>query len=144
MADSPIDETTPFGRRAGERLRTEKLVWLTTVGGDGTPQPNPVWFLWDGASGVTVYNAVGARRMEHVRKRPEVSLNFQADAGGSDVVVIRGRAALAPDLPSSDRSPAYQEKYGQMIADGAWGTPEAFDREYPHKLRITLLGVRGF
>ena len=144
MADPPIDESTPFGKRVVERLRTDELVWLTTVGRDGTPQPNPVWFLWDGADGVTVYNAVDARRMEHVRRRPEVSLNFQADAQGSDVVVIRGRAAEAPDLPSSDRSPAYQEKYGQMIADGAWRTPEAFDREYPHKLRITLLGVRGF
>ena len=24
------------------------MIWLTTMGSDGTPQPTPVWFLWDG------------------------------------------------------------------------------------------------
>ncbi len=42
--------STPFGARVAQRLREEHLIWLTTVGADGTPQPNPVWFLWDGAS----------------------------------------------------------------------------------------------
>lgn len=141
---NPIDETTPFGKRVAERLRTESVAWLTTVGKDGTPQPNPIWFLWDGADGVIVYNAVKANRMQHVRARPQVSLNFNADAGGGDVVVIRGTAAEAPDLPSSDHNPEFQAKYGDKIQAGPWRTPERFDRDYPHKLRITIQGVRGF
>lgn len=46
--DTRIDATTDFGRRVRERLTEESVAWLTTVGRDGTPQPNPVWFLWDG------------------------------------------------------------------------------------------------
>ena len=44
-----IDTATPFGERAQRRLRDDKLAWLTTTSADGTPQPVPVWFLWDGA-----------------------------------------------------------------------------------------------
>ena len=87
MANQPIDQTTPFGKRVAERLRSEKVAWLTTVGKDGAPQPNPVWFMWDGADGVVVYNAVGAHRMQHIKARPEVSLNFNTGAGGNDIVV---------------------------------------------------------
>jgi len=122
MANHPIDETTPFGKRVAERLRTEATAWLTTVGRDGAPQPNPIWFLWDGGSEIVVYNAVGAHRMQHVKARPDVSFNFNSDAGGNDIAVIRGHAAEAPELPSSDRSPEYQAKYGARI-QAQWGDP---------------------
>lgn len=144
MANQPIDETTAFGKRVAERLRTESLLWLTTVGRDGAPQPNPIWFLWDGADGVIVYNAVSAYRMRHIKERPQVSLNFNSDAHGEDIAVLRGRAAEAPDLPSSDQNPGFQAKYGEAIRNSLRKTPEEFDRDYPHKLRITIESVRGF
>lgn len=143
MASSAIDETTAIGKRAAERLRSESIAWLTTVGNDGTPQPNPVWFLWDGADGVVVYNATKANRVNHVKARPQVSLHFDSHDGG-DIVVIRGAAAEAADLPSSDQNAEFQAKYGASIKGGPWKTPEQFDRDYPHKLRITIQGVRGF
>ena len=52
------DPSTTFGKRVRERLAEEIVVWLTTVGADGTPQPNP-----------TLIRAV-RRRMEECR--PEV------------------------------------------------------------------------
>jgi hypothetical protein len=42
------DPETPFGEKVARRLRTEMVIWFTTVGADGTPQPNPVWFLAEG------------------------------------------------------------------------------------------------
>ncbi|MGI8476026.1 MAG: hypothetical protein ACR2OO_06625 [Thermomicrobiales bacterium] len=39
-----IDASSEFGRRAAKRLAEDQIVWLTSVGGDGTPQPNPVRF----------------------------------------------------------------------------------------------------
>jgi PPOX class probable F420-dependent enzyme len=144
MAKLPIDETTPFGKRVAERLRSESVAWLTTVGRDGAPQPNPVWFLWDGADGVVVYNAVGAHRVQHVKERPEVSLNFNTGADGNDIVVLRGRAAEAPEIPSSDQDPNFQAKYGAAIATGRWASPAEWDRLYPQKLRITVSSVRGW
>ncbi|MBO0702799.1 MAG: pyridoxamine 5'-phosphate oxidase family protein [Candidatus Dormibacteraeota bacterium] len=139
-----IDETTPFGKRAAERLRTESVVWLTTIGSDGTPQPNPVWFLWDGADGVIVYNDVAANRMRHITERPRVSLNFNSAPGGDDIVVLRGRASEAPDLPACSGNAEYQAKYGASIKAGPFGGPEGFDRQFSNKLRIRIEGVRGW
>ena len=45
-----IDTRTKFGVRAERRLREDRIGWLVTVGQDGTPQPNAVWFAWDGSS----------------------------------------------------------------------------------------------
>ena len=36
------------GERVRRRLTGEMTTWLTTVGRAGTPQPDPVGFLWDG------------------------------------------------------------------------------------------------
>ncbi len=42
------DPSTEFGERVARRLRDEVVAWLTLVDGSGTPQPAPVWFLWEG------------------------------------------------------------------------------------------------
>ncbi|MFQ5612516.1 MAG: hypothetical protein ACE5H9_10325 [Anaerolineae bacterium] len=40
-----IDLSTEFGLRVARRLREERIIWLTTLRADQTPQPSPVWFL---------------------------------------------------------------------------------------------------
>jgi PPOX class probable F420-dependent enzyme len=62
------DPSTPFGERVAQRLRDDPVIWLTTVGADGTPQPNPVWFLWDGESFLT-YNRADAKRLAQIKRR---------------------------------------------------------------------------
>ena len=47
-----IDESTEFGARVAEHLRTEIVVWMTTVTPSGAPLPMPVWFLWEGGESV--------------------------------------------------------------------------------------------
>ena len=42
------DPSTTFGARVERRLRDEPVAWLTLVDPRGTPQPAPIWFLWDG------------------------------------------------------------------------------------------------
>lgn len=88
MTDVLPDESSTFGQRVRARLRDESLIWLTTTGADGTPQPNPVWFLWDGADTLIVYNRADARRHEHVAVRPRVSLNLDGNGQGGDIVVL--------------------------------------------------------
>ncbi|HEU5025935.1 MAG TPA: hypothetical protein VFV01_13535 [Spirillospora sp.] len=54
MASEVIpDRATALGERVRRRLTRETTIRLTTVGRDGTPQPNPVGFLWDGGPAVT-------------------------------------------------------------------------------------------
>ena len=76
------DFTTTVGRRCLERLRTEKAIWLTTVAPDGTPQPNPVWFTWDGET-VLVYSHRDAFRNRNLRRNPRVALSFDSRRQGA-------------------------------------------------------------
>lgn len=39
-----IDRSSEFGARVLRRLEEDEIIWLTTGGKDGAPQPNPVWF----------------------------------------------------------------------------------------------------
>ena len=50
------DRATEAGERFRRRLSGEMMIWLTTVGRDGTPQPNPVGFLWDGGDSLLIYS----------------------------------------------------------------------------------------
>lgn len=135
------DSSTPYGEKVRRRLRDDLVVWLTTVGRDGTPQPNPVWFVWDGET-ILVYNRADARRLAHVRERPAVSLNFDS-AGGGDIVVVAGRAELTEGEPAPHEHPEYLAKYGQAMQRVS-GSLEAFSRAYPVPLRIRPFRVRGF
>lgn len=133
-----------FGSRVRDRLQNERLVWFTTTAADGTPQPNPVWFLWEpDTESALIYNANNAKRLEHVAVRPRVSLNFQADAHGGDVVVLAGVAEQALDAPAAHENDAYLAKYAQAM-EGISGDAETFARTYSVALRVRVAKVRGF
>jgi PPOX class probable F420-dependent enzyme len=142
MTDVFPDPGTEFGARVAQRLRDETVVWLTTVGADGTPQPNPVWFLADGAT-MLVYNQPFAKRLAHIRRNPRVALNFDGDRHGGNIVVLTGRAEILDNQPLSHEVPAYQDKYGRAAAQIS-GDVEAFSAEYSVAIRITIERVRGF
>jgi PPOX class probable F420-dependent enzyme len=134
---------TDFGTRARSRLAAEKVVWLTTTGADGTPQPNPVWFLWDDDSeSVLVYNANGANRLEHVAVRPRVSLNFDGNGQGGDFVVLTGVAEQALDVPPADQHDGYLAKYSADV-QRVGGDAASFAKRYSVPLRIRVTKVRG-
>jgi PPOX class probable F420-dependent enzyme len=135
------DTSTPFGERVARRLREERIIWLTTVGSDGTPQPNPVWFLWDGES-ILIYSLPKAARVGHIERNSRVSLNLDGNGKGGDIIVITGDARLSREEPSADRMPQYAEKYAEYIAK-SFGTPERFAEEYSLPIRVIPTKVRG-
>lgn len=136
------DPSTPFGERLRARLGDDLVLWLTTVGDDGTPQPNPVWFLWDGET-FLVYNLASAQRVRHVRTRPRVSLNFDGNRQGGDIAVVTGVAELAEGEPLSHEVPEYVAKYGERMKSVA-GSLEGFGAAYPVAMRIRPVKARGF
>jgi len=99
------DPATGFGERVRQRLRDEQVIWFTTVGADGTPQPNPVWFLWEDNS-VLVYNRSDANLLAHIRRRPQVCLHFDGNGRGGDIVVLAGRAQVLEGPPLHTSCPA--------------------------------------
>lgn len=136
------DTSTPFGARVEQRLNDELIIWLVTAGKDGTPQPNPVWFLREGDT-LLIYSRPATPKLYNIARNPNVALHFNTDSHGDDVVVLNGTAAIieAP-APSSD-VPAYQAKYGAGIASLGM-TPQSFAESYSAALRVTITKVRGF
>ena len=132
-----------FGERVARRLREEKVVWLTTVGRDGTPQPNPVWFLWDGADSVLVYNRPDAQRLRHLADRPQLALNFDGNGHGGDIVVITGTAQRDDTVPAADVHEAYLAKYHDDMVRVSRSV-EQFAQQYSVPLRIVVRRIRGF
>ena len=134
------DPSMPFGARVARRLREEHVIWLTTVDASGTPQPNPVWFLWDGDT-VLIYNRNDARRIAHIQRNPRVALHFDGDKQGGDIVVITGTAQLMPKEPPADQLPAYMDKYRDLMRRSF--TPESFAAAYSVAMRVRPRIVRG-
>lgn len=137
------DLSTDFGARVARRLRAETVAWLTLVDGSGTPQPAPVWFLWDGDSAL-IYSDHRAKRLAHLRANPRVALHLDGDGQGGDIVVLTGEIAEAPDAPPAADNPDYLAKYGGLITGGPWGTAEVFAETYSVALRFRPRHVRGY
>ena len=134
-----IDFTTKLGARTTQRLNQEKIIWLTTVSSNGTPQPNPVCFYWDGKSFI-VYSQPKSHKVTNIARNPKVSLNFQADSEGGDVVVLTGEASLDKHPPSHDSR--YIEKYREEIPQIGL-TPEGLAKSYSVQIRILPSKLRG-
>lgn len=127
---------------AKKLLKTETIIWLTTVGSDLTPQPRPVWFVPDGDD-VLIYSQPRAAKVAHIRKHPNVALHFNADQWGSDetVVVLTGTATLEPDNSKGPLPPACVKKYKKDMAELGM-TPEQFAASYSVPIRVKITGIR--
>ena len=141
MSSVMPDPATPFGERVGRRLGEERAIWLTTVGADGTPQPNPVWYIWDGET-FLIYSLNTAARLAHIARNPRVSLNLDSDQG-DDVVIITGEARIVQGEPPVTQNPAYVAKYEAAIRE-ITSDPEKFAQAYSTAIRVTPKKVRGF
>jgi PPOX class probable F420-dependent enzyme len=136
-----LDFTTDLGRHALTRLATEEVIWLTTVGPDGTPQPNPVWFLWENVS-FLIYIQPGSVKARNLKRNPNVALNFNSDRVGDDVLVFTGKARLEESV-SPESAAAYLDKYRDGI-DRIDMTPESLMRSFSMSIRIVPKRLRGF
>ncbi len=122
-----------------ERLREEPIAWLTTVDARGIPQPNPVWFLWE-ETPILVFTLPYARRLDHIRQRPRVSLHLDTHGIDGDAVVLIGLAEFVPKEPPADQQPAFVAKYRDRFGMSA----VAWARRFPIAVRIRALRFRGF
>lgn len=143
MTGFTIDTSTEFGLKTARRVNEEKLVWLTTVDSRGTPQPNPVWFLWDGGSFI-VFSRPGQAKLANIARSGRVSLNFDATADEEQVTVFTGQAALIDrETISQDILDRYADKYAQGMININLPRPE-YETAYTEVIRITPEKVRGW
>jgi PPOX class probable F420-dependent enzyme len=115
-------------------LRTESVLWLSTVGPNGAPHLVPIWFSWDGDS-VLIASKPHARKVANLRANPSVMLALGEPDDDFDVGMIQGVAELA-DRPAADILPAsHLAKYRtRMAAIGL--TPAEFLATYSQVIRI--------
>ncbi len=137
-----LDLTTEFGRRVAERLRNERIIWLTTVAATLRPQPRPVWFLWDGAT-FLIYSQPNTYKLLHIVRNPQVAVHFDSDGHGGNIVVFNGEASIAADMPPANEVGAYIEKY-QADLTRLQTTPRDFAEDYSVAIRVAPTKLRGF
>jgi PPOX class probable F420-dependent enzyme len=135
-----IDLTSKLGLRAAQRLQEDHIIWLTTVASDGTPQPNPVWFHWDGKT-ISVRSQPDSYKLRNISRNPKVSVNFQVNEEGGDVIVLTGDATIDRSPPKPD--PRFIEKYREAIPK-IGHTPESLAASYSVLIRISPRKMRGF
>jgi len=139
-----LDLNSKFGRLVKKHLKNEYFVWLTTVDLKGTPQPRPVWFIWENDS-FLIFSQPNAYKVKHLKNNSKVSLNFNTtdEAGEKDVIIFIGEAAIDKNVPPAHEVKAYLKKYKTGII-GLNATPEEFGKEYSTAIRIKPTEVRGW
>jgi PPOX class probable F420-dependent enzyme len=134
--DPGMDETTALApaARIDRLLRSEPVVWMSTVRPDGSPHLIPIWFSWDGEA-ILVASKPNAQKVRNVRANPVVMLALGQPDEDFDVGLLEGRAELL-DVPAADVLPAsHLTKYrAPMAAIGL--TPDEFLAAYTQVIRI--------
>jgi PPOX class probable F420-dependent enzyme len=139
-----IDFNSKFGRFAKRCIKEEYFVWMTTVDSKGTPQPRPVWFIWEDDS-FLIFSQPKAHKVKHILRNPNVALHFNTtdEKGEQRVIIFTGTATIDKDSPPAHKIRAYIRKYKTGII-GLNSTPEEFSREYSVALRIAPTNLRGW
>ena len=73
-------------------LTSTTLGHLATIGGDGGPQVNPVWFLWDGEQ-VLLSVKSDTVKYRNLRRDPRLAISFLDPQNPLHYVELRGEVA---------------------------------------------------
>ena len=139
-----LELNSKFGRFAKKCIKSEFFIWLTTVDSTGTPQPRPVWFIWDNDS-FLIFSQAKAHKLKHIQQNPNVSLHFNTEdeKGEKRLIVFSGKAEIDKECPPVNKLRAYMSKYKSGISD-LNSTLEQFAHEYSIAIRIHPTKVRGW
>ena len=82
-------------------------------------------------------------KLRHIEQNPHVSLNFNTDEHGNDVMRFEATATAHPDSPSAVETPGMIEKYRVGI-ERLGTTPEGFSESFSVPVRLQLTKLWGF
>jgi PPOX class probable F420-dependent enzyme len=115
--------------------------WITMVDQRGIPQPNSVGFVFQDDGSILIYNMTNAKRLSHVVDRPQVSLHFDGDGHGGDIVIFTGTAHRVDDVPPPHQNPDCLAKYGDSLLRVS-NSAEEFGNKFSVPLRVEITGGR--
>jgi PPOX class probable F420-dependent enzyme len=130
---------------ADAALRTDPVVWLSSVQGNGNPHVVPVWFHWDGER-IVAFSKPNARKVDNLRLHPRVMLAVGTPGPHFEVELIEAEAEL-PDAPAEQLVPTgFGAKYLDLLRRAGL-TLQRYTEVYsqPILLRPTrFLGYGGY
>ena len=137
-----IDASSDFGAKIVQRIEDQKLAWLTTVSSDGTPQPNPVWFIFDNGTFV-IFSQPNQAKLANIRRSDRVSFNLES-IDEETITIFTGHAEIVPyeSIPKSllDR---YIERYAEGLKNLNMTRAE-YEAAYTVPIRFTPEKLRGW
>jgi Pyridoxamine 5'-phosphate oxidase len=122
----------PLGQ---DLLRTNILVRLAYLGGDGYPRVIPIGFYWNGAQ-IIVCTATNAPKVRALTRNPKVALTIDTDTQPPHVLLVRGTAHIdvVDGVPFE-----YLEASKKGIPEQQWNSFEAQVRAlYKQMARIAI------
>jgi len=140
MGNMVLDRTSEFGSRADNLLRCNTIIWFTTVTPGGVPQPNPVWYYWNGQD-IIIYSKPESRRIKNITHNPHVSLHLEgAGVMGDNVIVIIGLAEIKNEYKKINEG--YRKKYSSYL-QGIGTTWKDLKRSYSVEIKVVPTKIRG-
>ena len=96
-------------------LETTALAHVATIGPDGLPQNNPVWFGWDGTH-VLFSQTTGRQKYRNLQANPAVALSIVDSTNPYRYLEIRGTVVEIVDDPGNAVINSLAKKYmGQDV-----------------------------
>ena len=131
-----MNQTTALSpaARIDRLLRSEPVVWMSTVRPDGSPHLIPIWFSWDGEA-ILIASKPAAQKVRNIQANPVVMLALGQPDEDFDVGLLEGRAELI-ETPAADLLPeSHLTKYRAAMASIGL-TPDEFLATYTQVIRI--------
>jgi len=138
-----IDTSTAFGAEAVKRIEAQKLAWLTTVDSKGTPQPNPVWFIWD-SDAIVIFSKPNQAKLKNIARSGRVSLNLEATTDEEHITIFTGHADIVDRATiGQDLLDRYAARYEEGMVNIKMTRAE-YEAAYTEVIRFTPEKLRGW
>ncbi len=137
-----LDLNNPKQGHVDQRLRSDIMLWLSSVRPDGRPHIVPVWFLWDGST-FLIFSQPNTQKIRNLQQNTNVMLALDNTNNGSDVIMLEGKAELLDNESVNTTDSAYVKKYGPSIQRIGF-TPETMAQSYSQAIRVTPTKFLGW
>lgn len=140
-----IDLQSDAGKQLAYRLRLEDVIWLIVQREEEAPYPTPVWFVWEEEhDAIVIYSRADAKKIQHIRQFPKVSLHFNSSYRGDDITILTGSASIDDDIPAVIDNADYIQKYGRQMRIILNRTSIDYSRDFSVGYRVRFSRVNAF
>ena len=130
-----LDMTDKRHARVDSRLRSDLMMWLSSVRPDGRAHLVPVWFLWQDE--VIYIFSKPDQKVRNLKQNTSAMVGIDDTKGGNDPMMLAGDVELMKhtDLPAGIQE-AYAEKYAERLKESNWAM-DWYVGEYSEVIKFT-------